>query len=190
MHPQFCGEMKRDLTIRFSGLKEGLHNFHFEIGNEFFEQLDYSDIKGADLQVDVQFEKRTTMLIVNFDIKGKVMVMCDKCTDDFMLGIGSNEELIYKFGEGISDDEKIAFIPENEIEIDLTQPIYELTAIAIPSKRVHPEGKCNQEMLEAMDGYLMVEADEATKTSETSDEEPIDDDSIDPRWAELKKLKK
>ena len=89
------------------------------------------DIKGAELEIDVAFEKSTTMLTLNFDIKGKVMVMCDKCTDDFYLDVENKEELIYKFGEGVSDDEKIEIIPENEIEIDLTQPIYELTVIAI-----------------------------------------------------------
>ena len=119
MRPQFCGEMKRDLTIRFSGLKEGKHSFHFEIGNEFFEQIDYSDIKGAELSIDVDMEKRINMLILNFDIKGTVELMCDKCTDDFNMSVENTEEIIYKFGEGESDDEKIVIIPENEIELDV-----------------------------------------------------------------------
>lgn len=176
---------KSDLLIRFSGLKEGLHEFHFEIENKFFEQLDYSEIKKAKLAVELVFDKRPNMLILNFDIKGKVEVMCDKCTDDFWMKVSANEELICKFGEGFSIDEKIIFIGENEIELDLTQPIYELTIVSIPSKRVHEDGECNQEMLKAMDNYLMVESDE---------DEPVNDDiiedEIDPRWSALKKLKK
>jgi uncharacterized protein len=179
---------KSEFEIQFSGLKEGKHNFHFEVGDTFFEQLDYSEIEKADLKVDVDFEKRVNMLILNFDIQGKVKVMCDKCTEDFELEIENQEELIYKFGDGESDDEKIIIIPETEIEIDVTQPIYELTILAIPSRRVHPEGECNQEMLEAMDNYLMVETDDSEQTEDDS----VDDtnEEIDPRWEELKKLKK
>lgn len=176
----------RDLVIRFSGLKDGLHEFHFEIGNTFFEQLDYSEITKATLAVDVQLEKRTNMLILNFNIAGKVEVMCDKCTDDFFIDVDTEEELIYKFGDGISDDVKIVVIPENEIEIDISQTVYELTILAIPSKRVHPKGECNQEMLKTMDDYLIVESNEG----EPLKDEDISDELVDPRWSELKKLKK
>ena len=54
------------------------------------------------------------------------------------------------------------------------------------SKRVHPIGDCNQEMLEAMDNYLMVEEDEV----ETSEEPTEEDEGADPRRAALNKLKK
>lgn len=175
-----------EMVIRFSGLKEGNHPFSFEIGDTFFEQLDYSEIQKADLTVDVNFEKKVNMLVLNFSIKGNVEVMCDKCTDDFFIEVENEEELIYKFGEGISDDEKIIIIPENEIELDITQPIYELTSLALPSRRVHPEGECNQEMLKAMDNYLMVESDEV----EPSEDDDVDNDEIDPRWSALKNLKK
>lgn len=178
---------KSEYVIRFSGLKEGNHQFNFEIGKTFFEQLDYSEVQNGRLTVNVDFEKKATMLIVNFDIDGQVELMCDKCTDDFNLPIAGQEELIYKFGEGESNDEKILIIPEHEIEIDLSHPIYELTSIVIPSKRVHPEGECNQEMLEAMDNYLMVEEDEIEISEDSIEDEET---SVDPRWAALKKLKK
>lgn len=183
---------KSELEIRFSGLSEGKHDFHFDIGDKFFEQLDYSEVKKADLSVDVNFEKRVNMLILNFDLHGTVTIMCDKCTDDFEMEIENQEELIYKFGEGESDDEKIIMIPENEIEIDITQPVYELTILALPSRRVHPKGECNQEMLDAMDNYLMVESNEIESNPQQLDTGSVDDDDeedIDPRWEELKKLK-
>jgi uncharacterized metal-binding protein YceD (DUF177 family) len=177
---------KSEYVIRFSGLKEGIHQFVFEVGNKFFEQLDYSEIKVAKITATVDFEKRTNMLVVNYHVSGEVELMCDKCTDDFLLSISGEEELIYKFGEGISNDEKIIILPENEIEIDVSQPIYEVTCLAIPSKRVHPEGKCNQEMLAAMDDYLMVENHEVTETVVEEEEESED---VDPRWSALKNLK-
>lgn len=176
----------KNYTIRFSGLKEGVHQFNFDIGDTFFEQLDYSEIKKASLKVEAVFEKKPTMLVLNFNVSGDVEVMCDKCTDDFRLEIDGEEELIYKFGDGISNDEKIIVIPDNEIDIDLVQPIYEATVLAMPSRRIHPEDECNPEMLEEMDNYLMVESDEAEQSDSNEDNES---DDVDPRWAALKKLK-
>ncbi|OIQ37084.1 MAG: hypothetical protein BM555_01450 [Crocinitomix sp. MedPE-SWsnd] len=177
---------KSEYIIRFSGLKEGVYNYGFEVGNAFFEQLDYSEIEKAQLKVKAVFEKKETMLMLNIELEGEVELMCDKCTDDFNLLVSGEEELIYKFGEGESDDEKIIIISHNEIEIDISQPIYEVTCLAIPSKRVHPEGQCNEEMLNAMDNYLMVESDEV---DDSADDDSDDNDEVDPRWAALNKLK-
>jgi uncharacterized metal-binding protein YceD (DUF177 family) len=176
----------KNYTIRFSGLKEGVHQFNFELGDTFFEQLDYSEIKKASLHVEAVFEKKQTMLVLNFNISGDIEVMCDKCTDDFRLNIDGDEELIYKFGEGISNDEKVIIIPENEFELDLIQPFYEAVILALPSRRVHPDKECNQEMLKTMDSYLMVESEE---TEQSGSQEEDEGDDVDPRWAALNKLK-
>ena len=61
---------KSDYVIRFSGLSEGNHQFNFEIGNSFFEQLDYSEVQNGNLTVNVDFEKKANMLVVNLDLEG------------------------------------------------------------------------------------------------------------------------
>ena len=42
---------KQQLIIPFIGLKEGIHQFEFEIDSTFFEQFDYSIIKDADFVI-------------------------------------------------------------------------------------------------------------------------------------------
>lgn len=175
---------KNEYVISFSGLKDGTHVFNYKIGNSFFEQLDYSEIKKADLNVTINFEKGVTMMIAQFNIEGVVEIMCDRCTDEFTLPVKGTNELIYKFSEADEDDEKIICLHDDETEIDFTQPIYEFTTLLLPSKRLHNEGDCNQEMLEVMDDYLMVESD--TEDIDSDDEEK----EIDPRWSALQKLKK
>ena len=63
---------KSDYTIPFAGLKMGHHLFDFEIDNAFFEELDYSLIQKGDVHVSIDLEKKETMLIVLFDLKGAV----------------------------------------------------------------------------------------------------------------------
>lgn len=177
---------KSEYKIGFTGLTDGKHEFTFEIGKTFFEQLEYSEIKDADLNVKLVLEKKPTMMVADFDIKGKVNVMCDRCTDYFDMPVSGSSSLIYKFGQEDLDDENVVVVFPNETEIDVTHPIYEFTCLAIPFRRVHPEGKCNQEMLQNIDKYLMVE-EKPSKAKKTSGVKP--EDEIDPRWAALKQLK-
>ncbi|MCH2232678.1 MAG: DUF177 domain-containing protein [Crocinitomicaceae bacterium] len=174
-----------EYKITFTGLKDEIHHFNYKIGKPFFELLDYSDISDADLEVKLTLDKRETMMVAEFDISGTVVTTCDRCTDDMELYIATVDELIYKFGEADLDDEKIVMIHPNDISINIQHPIYEFAALQLPSKRVHPEGECNLEMLNALDQYLMVESDSASDNR--SDED--DEEDVDPRWNELKKLK-
>ena len=174
-----------EYEIPFTGLKDEIHHFNYKIGKPFFELLDYSDISDADLEVNLTLDKRETMMVAEFDISGTVVTTCDRCTDDMELSIATTDELIYKFGEADLDDEKIIMIHPNDISINIQHPIYEFAAIQLPSKRTHEEGDCNPEMINALDQYLMIESD---SPSETGSEEE-DDEDVDPRWNELKKLK-
>ncbi len=177
--------MNNEYKIKFTGLKDGLHTFTYNIGNEFFEQFEFTDVKGANVVVEVSLNKQPTMMIADFNLSGVVDLMCDRCTDNVTIPIESDEELIYKFTEDEFEDEKVVSVYHNEIEIDLTQPIFEFITLAIPSKRLHLDGECNQTMLKEINNYLLVEEDE-------SQIEPTDDlkeEEIDPRWSALNKLK-
>jgi uncharacterized metal-binding protein YceD (DUF177 family) len=175
---------KSEYVIQFSGLEDGEHQFQFKIGNSFFEQLDYSSIDKANIEVIAVLDKKPNMLQLSFSVIGKVEVMCDKCTDNFNFPIEGEDEIIYQFNDEVSNDEKIISIPENEVEVDFSQPFYEFISILIPSRTIHPEGDCNQEMLKVMDNYLIVESEDVI-----SEDQEEDDDEVDPRWAALNKLK-
>jgi uncharacterized metal-binding protein YceD (DUF177 family) len=86
--------------------------------------------------------------------------MCDRCTEDFEQVIDTRNELIYKFGSEPIDDETVVVILPREFQIDLQHPIYEFTATSLPLKKLHPKGKCNEEMLKIMDQYLLIAEEE------------------------------
>lgn len=176
---------KSEYVIGFTSLRDGKHEYQYKIEDTFFEQFDYSDIEGADLKLEVVLEKKPTMMIVEFDVAGSLKVMCDRCTDSFYYPVSGQDDVIYKFTEHDLDDEKVIGILPHETVIDITIPVYEFVSLLLPSRRVHPEGECNEEMLKEIDNYLMVEADNVD-TDPTDDGE---DDEIDPRWSQLKKLK-
>ena len=177
---------KSEYYIQFTSLSDGKHDYHFKIGDSFFAEFDYTDIEGANLTVDLVLDKRPTMLVVDFQIEGTLNVMCDRCTDNCDISVKGQDEIIYKFTEEEIEDEKIIAVLPNEFGIDVSNPIFEISALLLPSKRLHEAGQCNTEMLNAIDDYLIVEEKQDNQANEETDQ---DEDDVDPRWSALKNLK-
>src|SRR5690606_27327097 len=104
------------------------------IENTFFTEFDYTEIEGAELTVDLALEKKPNMLIANFNVKGVFTVMCDRCTDNCQVKVKGGDEIIYKFTDEDIDDEKIIAVLPNEIGIDVSMPIFEISSLLLPSK--------------------------------------------------------
>lgn len=152
--------MRNDFLINFTSLKEGQHVFNFKIVDSFFEQIEYSAINAGTLEVELILDKKSTIMNAAFHIRGKVTLMCDRCTDDFEQSIDSRHELIYKFGSQSIDDESVVIVLPKEFQIDVQHPIYEFTVTSLPLRKLHPRGECNMDMLKIMDQYLLIAEEE------------------------------
>lgn len=177
-------EMKQlnEYLIPFLGLKLGKHQFEYQIDNAFFENFDYDEFESSSIKVNVVLEKKSTMLELNFKHKGTVNVSCDLTNEMFDLPIKGKIKLIVNFGEEFNNDnDELLILPHGEHQIDITQCIYEMIVLSVPLKRVHPGIK---------DGTLKTPA--LDKLNELTGKEPkkeiIQEENIDPRWDELKKL--
>ncbi len=192
-------KIKREYIIPFIGLKVGFHDFAYEIRDEFFENIDYSIIHKGTVNVKLVLEKKETMLIGEFEIDGKVFTNCDRCNDPVEVPVKGHYRLIFKFGTEPSDDETLIVLHPDAYEIDLTENIYELITVSLPTRLIHPKGECNQEMLELLNKYTLQnddedwddedwDDDENWDDEDLEDEDDDDDDPIDPRWSALKNL--
>lgn len=183
----------REFVIPFIGLKPGIHSFEFEINDTFFEGLEYSIIHSGDVHVTLELDKKETMLIGDFSIEGKVKTNCDRCNDPVDVEVEGEYQLIYKFGTEPSDDETLIIIEPDAYEIDVAPNIYELITVSLPTRLIHEEGECNEDMMDALDEYLLNPDDEEDEDWDDEDEDEgddddEDDDDIDPRWSALKNL--
>lgn len=179
-----------EFIIPFEGLKRGKHKFKFHITNTFFEGLTYSIIQGGDIKVDFVLEKRETMMVGQFEMEGTVQKPCDRCTELMDVSISVSHQIIYKFGDEISEDENLIVLPFSAFEIDLSSSIYELLTVALPSRTVHNEDECNEEMLDLLDQYIdPLGNDDEDDDEDYEDEDDSEDDDNDPRWNQLKNLK-
>lgn len=177
--------MKKDTEyiIPFVGLKEGVHHYQFSITNTFFEAFDYTDLRGAEVEVELVMEKKSTMLVFDFFISGDIVTACDRCSDDVKIAIKGDYQVIGRFTEeNYEETEDIFNLSSSEHEVDVKAFIYEFIHLSLPSKTVHEEGECNPEMLAQLEKYLI-------SNEPTPEDESNKDKEVDPRWAALKKLK-
>ena len=169
-------EKGNEYQIPVNGLALGNHSYHFDVKDDFFEGMDYSEIHQGTVSIDLDIEKTELMMTLNFALQGKVRVACDRCADEFDIPIENNEVYYVKFGSEVAEEsDDVVVVPADQHDFDISSLIYEYIILSIPIHRVHPEGECNPEVLQML----------------SHEEEPVEkeENETDPRWAALKNIK-
>jgi uncharacterized protein len=165
--------------IPFKGLKEGKHNFQFQIKKKFFEENETLEIPDGLLDVDVILSKKSTFLFLEISIRGEIEMVCDRCLEVFRDTLNYVGQLYVKFKEEPEEpDENVMFLHPNEDSLDLSQYLFDSIGLSIPIQRVHPvnadgEPGCNKDMLSILNEHNSKNTDNEVK---------------DPRWLKLKDL--
>src|SRR5690606_29106156 len=129
----------KDFDIPFVGLKQGKHQFDFEIKTAFFDAFEYEDFNEADIKVSLELDKKSTFLELTFEAQGYVNVNCDVCNEKYDQEVKGKLHLVVKFGEQFNDEnEDILIIPYGEHQVNVAQFIYEMIVLSVPLKRIHP----------------------------------------------------
>jgi len=171
-----------EYLIPFLGLKLGKHQFEFQINKTFFDYFEFDEFENADVKVSLMLEKKSTMMELHFKHKGTVYVPCDVTGEMFDLPIKGKLRVVVQFGEAFNNDnEELLILPHGEHQVDVSQYIYEMIALSVPIKRVHPGIK---------DGTLQSDVlDKLNQLRVTQIKEKIEEEKeIDPRWDKLKQL--
>ncbi len=169
----------KEFIIPFSGLKQGNHGFEYKVDNTFFESFDYHEFNGASIDVKAILNKSISMMELDLDANGFVNVDCDLTGEPFDQTISGSLHLVIKFGEEFNDeDDEILILPHGEHQVNISQYVYELLVLAVPSKRIHPgveDGSLKSDILDRLEALQPKERKNDTGTN-------------DPRWDGLKKL--
>ena len=167
-------------NIPFVGLNQGNHLFEYEIDNSFFEAFDFDEFHDSLIVVSLDFMKKNTFFELYFRIEGSVHIDCEISLESYDQEIDGKFDLIVKFGSEYHDDvDKILVLPHGETHINVSQYIYELVILSVPSKRVHPK---------VLDGTMESKALKKLKELEITDKNLTNNKDTDPRWDKLKGL--
>ncbi|PLW98673.1 MAG: DNA-binding protein [Marinilabiliales bacterium] len=167
--------------ISLSGLKEGAHEYRFDVDDTFFESFEHSEIQRGSVKIDILLHKNPGGYILEFSLSGFIMVQCDRCLEPFNLAV-SYETIAYaklNEDEDYGDEDSFTLTPGCD-ELDLSQMIFDYIILSQPLSKIHPDDEngnstCNQEMLGRLNSHMIDNVDDV-------------DEEIDPRWNELKKL--
>lgn len=165
--------------LKFSGLKDGLHEFSYSLNEDFFKNFNYNDFNSGKFNIKVSLNKKPTILELRFTSIGVIDINCSISNESFDHKLTSKLDLVVNFGENYDDtNDELLVLPFGSHSIELDQYLYEMIVLSIPLKLVHPGVK---------DGTLNSEIINRLKEFDINQEKSI---NFDPRWNKLKELKK
>lgn len=163
----------KEYKIAHRGLGEGVHTFEFVMDDVFFDCFDATKGTKGKVNARVNIVKSSLLMEVRMTIEGTVEAICDRCLEEMELPISGELNLYAKYGEREEgNDDDFIILAQDDDYLDLSEPLYEVYMLNYPLRVVHPEGECNEEMEHVLEELTMEE----------------ENDKIDPRWDELRKL--
>jgi len=173
----------KDFDISFIGLKQGNHEFEYELNDSFFEHFGFNEFCNAAITIQATLTKGSTMMELAVKGNGTVEVNCDLTNEPFKMNLNPALDLVIKFGEEYNDeDDELLVLPHGEYQFNVAQYLYEMTVLSLPQKRIHPgveDGSLESPLLDKLEDLKPKIVEEKEETNES-----------DPRWDALKDLLK
>lgn len=174
-------------NINIYGLEDKSYEFDYELGPEFFEEVPQELIQKGNFTVHLVLDKSSTMLQLRFTMKGSAELTCDRSLEVFDEPVDTEGKMILKFGDHDEDiTEEISIINRNRTRINVAGYIFELIALALPMKKIHPDLREQYQGDDQEDDTEMLVYSSEKRENENSE---AANGKVDPRWEALNKLK-
>lgn len=166
------------LQFDIQKIPEGQSFKEVELPEEYFHLDDEIKLLGAN--VHVSFYRTDHFIKVSFKLSSDVELICDRSLDLFEKTIDGTFDILFQPGE-IEESETaksaVKQIPADLLIVDIEDEVRDTIMLNMPIKKIHPR-------------FI----DETGKpkefgTAKFGDLKTDDEESIDPRWEKLKKLK-
>jgi len=167
-------------SVNIVGLGSKIHHFEFEIGSKFFNHYGEDLISEGSFTANIDLNKHETFIEAEFIIKGIAKLICDRSLEPFDLPVKTKHKIVFKFGDENKEvTDEIMIIHRDTVSLELGHYIYEFIALAIPMKKLHPRFQDEEEDDTSEGRIIYSSGDDNTNEQQT----------MDPRWEQLKKLK-
>jgi uncharacterized protein len=128
----------KEYTLPIQGLKNGIHQFKYDVDAAFFNNFEGSPIQNGRFQLVVELDKRDAFFELMFDFDGFSETECDRCTASIQLPFGGSEKLIVKrTQEDIEEDIDIVFLSPDAHEFNIAQYVYEFICLSMPFNKTY-----------------------------------------------------
>lgn len=193
-----------EYKLPLKSLAEGTHEFHYNVDQQLFNDMESADIRDAKVSVDLTVTHRNGAYKLDFCFNGEIIVACDRCLDDMTIPVDTEYHITVKYGDSYKDDsDEFIEIPECDNYLNVAYMIFDTISLTVPIKHVHPQGKCNRAMSSLLKKHRSFVADDPDADLDDEFIDDIEEDGnsnesasrdnetpTDPRWDALKNLGK
>ncbi len=147
----------RQFSIPIKGLDFATYNYSFVVDAVFFEQFPDSPYKNGNLKVEVELDKKSDHIILEFVTDGTLRTECDRCTAEIDFPVSTDDyEMIIKYDENERDEGEVAFIHPESHELNVAKYIYDHIILSTPLIKVFDcysidPRPCNENVLALLD---------------------------------------
>ena len=158
--PEVMGKRKA-IEIAFVGLKPGIHEFTFKVEDLFFAEAETRDFANCSATVKLQLDKKSSFMLLKFEVGGKADVVCDRCGNQLTKDLWDEFNMLVKMVDNPEEmnqqeeDPDVFYISKTESHLYLNDWIYEFVSLSVPVQKLCGEDelggpKCNKEVLEKL----------------------------------------
>ena len=182
--------------IPLRGAKQGTDNYEFLLDDDFFRAMESIDILGGAVKVSLAVRRANEANYFAIHCQGTIQIVCGRCLEPMDYAVEADYDLAVKYGDEYDDsNDGVLIVPEGDNDLDVAPIVYDTVALSIPLQHVHAEGECDEATWQALQAHTAHDLDDepdeyGTYADEDADADQLDNETnIDPRWAELMKLK-
>lgn len=172
--PEVMGK-RREFEIAFVGLKPGIHEFTYTVDDKFFAEVENREFTNCTATVKLQFDKKSSFMLLKFEIGGKADVVCDRCGNTLTMDLWDEFNMVVKMVDNPDEmnqqeeDPDVHYISRTESHLDVSDWIFEFVSLSVPFQKSCKEEEmggpqCNKEVL---DKLKEMEANEAARNANT-----------------------
>jgi len=152
---------RRDFEIAFVGLKPGVTEFNFELGDEFFEAEKPADFQNCHAQVRLLLDKHAGFMQLKFEVGGSTEMQCNRCGNPLPTTLFDDFEIVVKMVDNPeemndqNDDPDVFFISRTESHLNIKDWLMEFVILSMPTYPACDEKEmggqlCNKEVLDML----------------------------------------
>jgi uncharacterized metal-binding protein YceD (DUF177 family) len=149
--------------VNLVAIAEGKFQQDFVIDTQFFKNMENSDVLEADVKVHLDMDYRNGIYDCNFTLRGMLQIPCDRCLDPMEHPIDTTYHIAVKYGPEYDDSsDDVLVIPDSDAFLNVAYMLYDTIVLTIPMRHVHPQGKCNKQMVNALHKHRSAAEDART----------------------------
>ncbi|MEX1201657.1 MAG: DUF177 domain-containing protein [Ferruginibacter sp.] len=152
---------RRAFEIAFVGLKPGVHEFEYELNDEFFVEKGAEDLTNVYANIKLALEKNAGFMLLKFEIGGKTDVSCDRCGNPIKMELWDEFKMLVKLVDNAEEmneqeeDPDVFYLAKTESHLDVSNWLYEFVLLSVPMQRMCSQeemggSKCNKEVLQKL----------------------------------------